>query len=143
MQADICKLTLFVSLTHRPPLHTLIMAAMLLHSSSVGVFQATSCTLRTLIQCHSKYAVIVSNRLMLHFYYITLLYGMYNPSLIISEIKWIILHFTCFPSFIIFRNQIQWIPNYSTTVCLKQLAKGAQILYDFRCVLRLVLPANL
>uniref|UniRef100_A0A8C1C756 non-specific serine/threonine protein kinase n=1 Tax=Cyprinus carpio carpio TaxID=630221 RepID=A0A8C1C756_CYPCA len=33
-----------------PPLHSLIMAAMLLHSSNVEVFQAASCTLRTLIQ---------------------------------------------------------------------------------------------
>ncbi|XP_016403049.1 leucine-rich repeat serine/threonine-protein kinase 2-like, partial [Sinocyclocheilus rhinocerous] len=41
-----------VELEGRPPLHSLIMAAMLLHSSSVEVFQAASCTLRTLIQHH-------------------------------------------------------------------------------------------
>uniref|UniRef100_A0A8C1WCT5 non-specific serine/threonine protein kinase n=1 Tax=Cyprinus carpio TaxID=7962 RepID=A0A8C1WCT5_CYPCA len=39
-----------VELEGRPPLHSLIMAAMLLHSSNVEVFQAASCTLRTLIQ---------------------------------------------------------------------------------------------
>ncbi|KAF4095390.1 leucine-rich repeat serine/threonine-protein kinase 2 [Onychostoma macrolepis] len=43
-----------VELEGRPPLHSLIMAAMLLHSSSVEVFQAASCTLRTLIQHHSR-----------------------------------------------------------------------------------------
>uniref|UniRef100_A0A8C2CQ57 non-specific serine/threonine protein kinase n=1 Tax=Cyprinus carpio TaxID=7962 RepID=A0A8C2CQ57_CYPCA len=41
-------------LSHRPPLHSLIMAAMLLHSSSAEVFQAASCTLRTLIKRHSR-----------------------------------------------------------------------------------------
>ncbi|KAK9952637.1 hypothetical protein ABG768_018455 [Culter alburnus] len=49
-----CKMSNNVELEGRPPLHTLIMAAMLLHSSSVRVFQATSCTLRTLIQHHSR-----------------------------------------------------------------------------------------
>ncbi|XP_059402295.1 leucine-rich repeat serine/threonine-protein kinase 2 [Carassius carassius] len=43
-----------VELEGRPPLHSLIMAAMLLHSSSVEVFQAASCTLLTLIQRHSR-----------------------------------------------------------------------------------------
>ncbi|XP_043083989.1 leucine-rich repeat serine/threonine-protein kinase 2 isoform X2 [Puntigrus tetrazona] len=43
-----------VELEGRPPLHSLIMAAMLLHSSSVEVFRAASCTLRTLIQHHSR-----------------------------------------------------------------------------------------
>uniref|UniRef100_A0A672QF24 Leucine-rich repeat serine/threonine-protein kinase 2-like n=1 Tax=Sinocyclocheilus grahami TaxID=75366 RepID=A0A672QF24_SINGR len=43
-----------VELEGRPPLHSVIMAAMLLHSSSVEVFQAASCTLRTLIQHHSR-----------------------------------------------------------------------------------------
>uniref|UniRef100_A0A8C1W1W7 non-specific serine/threonine protein kinase n=1 Tax=Cyprinus carpio TaxID=7962 RepID=A0A8C1W1W7_CYPCA len=41
-------------LSHRPRLHSLIMAAMLLHSSSAEVFQAASCTLRTLIKRHSR-----------------------------------------------------------------------------------------
>uniref|UniRef100_A0A8C2DEM9 non-specific serine/threonine protein kinase n=1 Tax=Cyprinus carpio TaxID=7962 RepID=A0A8C2DEM9_CYPCA len=43
-----------VELEGRPPLHSLIMAAMLLHSSNVEVFQAASCTLRTLIQHYSR-----------------------------------------------------------------------------------------
>uniref|UniRef100_A0A9J7ZTP8 non-specific serine/threonine protein kinase n=1 Tax=Cyprinus carpio carpio TaxID=630221 RepID=A0A9J7ZTP8_CYPCA len=43
-----------VELEGRPPLHSLIMAAMLLHSSSAEVFQAASCTLRTLIKRHSR-----------------------------------------------------------------------------------------
>uniref|UniRef100_A0A671Q2H8 non-specific serine/threonine protein kinase n=1 Tax=Sinocyclocheilus anshuiensis TaxID=1608454 RepID=A0A671Q2H8_9TELE len=43
-----------VELEGRPPLHSVIMAAMLLHSSSAEVFQAASCTLRTLIQHHSR-----------------------------------------------------------------------------------------
>ncbi|XP_016351514.1 leucine-rich repeat serine/threonine-protein kinase 2 [Sinocyclocheilus anshuiensis] len=43
-----------VELEGRPPLHSLIMAAMLFHSSSAEVFQAASCTLHTLIQCHSR-----------------------------------------------------------------------------------------
>ncbi|XP_016094033.1 leucine-rich repeat serine/threonine-protein kinase 2 [Sinocyclocheilus grahami] len=43
-----------VELEGRPPLHSLIMAAMLLHSSTAEVFQAASCTLRTIIQHHSR-----------------------------------------------------------------------------------------
>ncbi|KAI2648089.1 Leucine-rich repeat serine/threonine-protein kinase 2 [Labeo rohita] len=49
-----CNSSNHVELEGRPPLHSLIMAAMLLHSSSVKVFQAASCTLRTLIQHHSR-----------------------------------------------------------------------------------------
>lgn len=49
-----CNTSNHVELEGRPPLHTLIMAAMLLHSSSVKVFQAASSTLRTLIQRHCR-----------------------------------------------------------------------------------------
>jgi len=52
-----CDVVMMNLLSHRPPLHTLIMAAMLLHSSCVGVFQAATCTLHTLIQHNSEYAV--------------------------------------------------------------------------------------
>ncbi|XP_051547977.1 leucine-rich repeat serine/threonine-protein kinase 2-like [Myxocyprinus asiaticus] len=48
------RTSIHVELEGRPPLHTLIMAAMLLHSSCVGVVHAASCTLGTLIQCHSR-----------------------------------------------------------------------------------------
>ncbi|XP_051546282.1 leucine-rich repeat serine/threonine-protein kinase 2 isoform X1 [Myxocyprinus asiaticus] len=43
-----------VELEGRPPLHILVMAAMLFHSSSVRLFKAASCTLHTLIKCHSR-----------------------------------------------------------------------------------------
>ncbi|TRY85867.1 hypothetical protein DNTS_011896 [Danionella cerebrum] len=49
-----CNISNHVELEGRPPLHTLIMAAMLLHSSSVKVFRAASCALHTLIQCFSR-----------------------------------------------------------------------------------------
>ncbi|XP_056101697.1 leucine-rich repeat serine/threonine-protein kinase 2 [Rhinichthys klamathensis goyatoka] len=49
-----CNTSSHVELEGRPPLHTLIMAAMLLHSSSVGVFKAATCTLHTLIQHHRR-----------------------------------------------------------------------------------------
>ncbi|XP_077067574.1 leucine-rich repeat serine/threonine-protein kinase 2 [Siphateles boraxobius] len=49
-----CNTSTRVEVEGRPPLHTLIMAAMLLHSSSVGVFQAATCTLHTLIQHHRR-----------------------------------------------------------------------------------------
>ncbi|XP_057185607.1 leucine-rich repeat serine/threonine-protein kinase 2 [Triplophysa rosa] len=48
-----CNASQYVELEGRPPLHTLTMASMLFHSSCVPVFQAASCTLRTLIQHNS------------------------------------------------------------------------------------------
>nr|XP_055047975.1 leucine-rich repeat serine/threonine-protein kinase 2 [Misgurnus anguillicaudatus] len=49
-----CNTSSYVDLEGRPPLHILIMASMLFHSSCVPVFQAASCTLRTLIQHNSR-----------------------------------------------------------------------------------------
>ncbi|KAI4872170.1 hypothetical protein NFI96_031011 [Prochilodus magdalenae] len=45
---------IYVEPDGRPPIHTLIMAVMISHSSSVQVFQAATSTLGTLIRRHSK-----------------------------------------------------------------------------------------
>ncbi|XP_035378782.1 leucine-rich repeat serine/threonine-protein kinase 2 isoform X2 [Electrophorus electricus] len=45
---------IYVEPKGRPPIHTQIMAIMLLHSLNVGVFQAATATLGTLVRRHSK-----------------------------------------------------------------------------------------
>ncbi|MFT7799691.1 leucine-rich repeat serine/threonine-protein kinase 2 isoform X1 [Arapaima gigas] len=53
---------MFVDVDGRTPIHRQIMAAMLLHSSSLGVFQAATATLGTLIDNNSKIrALLLSN----------------------------------------------------------------------------------